>query len=909
MQPTLDAAVDCDPARRHFAAVTVVTAGERCLMSKSILRIDSFVQRALATSLSAASLLLSAGQPAHAQSQQGADTLQVEEIVVTARKREESLLDTPIAIAAFSAADIEAKGIVTFNQMADMMPGINISNVAAGRSDRSFQQISLRGFVPSTTLSTLTATFIDGVPVASPTAVMSVTDPARIEILKGPQAAYFGRNTFSGAVNVVNKTPGEEFGGSVMLMAGTRSNLDFTATLEGPLLGDKLGFRVTARQFERDGSYKNQANPGETLGDQQTRTFTALLDAKPTENLAAKLFVLYSEDDDGPSAQGMLSSYEVRANNGLVNVPAFSGSTAGTVIVPGLGNCTLNGFLNGAAANEPRQQRRFICGAAPGLPAGFSPAQNTVEDSLLANALASGVQRVVDPGDGVDGYGLVREYWHAHLNVDYKFGESGFTLSSLTGINDEFYSELADLDNYDNTLIANPVNPTGANPNLRRSWDFLFAVERETRDFSQEFRLSYDNDGPFNGVFGVSYLKTLVWNDLVGITFEIVSGTPRVPQAGKNLVETQSAFFGGTYEFTDKFSLSLEGRYQQDEVTGFTGSNPMGLTVLPTNQFGLTPGFYGPLTELISAKYKEFLPRVIAQYEFNDDMMAYASYSKGINVGTNTFNTAFLNGSSLVVQTATELGLTVVQKPEELTNYEVGFKGRFLDGRVLAQAAVYVAEWTNQLNTRNRFITDLPASQGGTGTIQQVNGLANTGASDLQGIELDITAKATENLDINFAAAMNDSEYKSFTAPGVSQLTGLIGDDFKGKQLPQVSKYSVNLGAQYGRPISAWDDASWFARADWAWKDKLFLDASNITWIKARSVLNLRAGITRGPLSIDAFVLNALDNDDYVSISTNVLLTPTNIFNAAATGNGASVYLNTGLPDLRTYGARISYRF
>jgi iron complex outermembrane receptor protein len=114
---------------------------------------------------------------------------------------------------------------------------------------------------------------------------------------------------------------------------------------------------------------------------------------------------------------------------------------------------------------------------------------------------------------------------------------------------------------------------------------------------------------------------------------------------------------------------------------------------------------------------------------------------------------------------------------------------------------------------------------------------------------------------------------------------------------------------QYGRPISAWTDASWFTRADLSWKDKMFLDASNITWIKARSVVNLRAGLTRGPLSVDAFVLNALDNDDYVSIGNNVLLTPTNFFNGAATGNGASVYLNVGLPELRLYGARVSYKF
>lgn len=108
---------------------------------------------------------------------------------MTARKREESILKTPIAITAVAAEDITAKDIVSFGQLADSTPGLTISNVSSGRSDRSFQQISLRGFVPATFLQTLASTFIDGAAVAA------VRDPARIEILKGPQAAYFGRSS------------------------------------------------------------------------------------------------------------------------------------------------------------------------------------------------------------------------------------------------------------------------------------------------------------------------------------------------------------------------------------------------------------------------------------------------------------------------------------------------------------------------------------------------------------------------------------------------------------------------------------------------------------------------------------------------------------------------------------------
>lgn len=857
-------------------------------------------KQSVAAPIAAAVVTIVSAAPVHAQN---SNPSLIEEVVVTARKREESILDTPIAITAISSADIAAKGIVSFNQLADNTPGITISNISSGRSDRSFQQITLRGFVPSTTLSTLTATFIDGAPVASPSAVAVVTDPARIEILKGPQAAYFGRNTFAGAVNVVNKTPSKELGGSLSLMGGTRNNLDFTGSVEGPFAAGMAGFRIGVHYMTKDGSYKNQANTGQTLGDQQTKTVTLMLTAAPTDNFTAKLFALHSADDDGPSTQGMLSAYEVRSNNGITNVPLISGSSAGVLVLPSMSNCTLLGFTAGRDATEARVSRPFICGAVPKLPKGYSPAQNIVPSTLLSAALANGAQRVVSPSDGVKGYGLVREYWHSHLNLDWKINEA-FTLSSLTSINDEYYSEVEDLDNYNTSALVNPLNPTGANPNLTAYWDYVYGVERETRDFSQELRLTYDHGGAFNGVIGASYLKTLVWNDLIALTNEIVSGTARVPQAGKNPVDTKGVFFGGTYKFNDAFRVTAEGRYQKDKVAGFTGSNPAGVSVgsVAAAQYGIAAGKYGPLQKLIEKEYTNFLPRLIAQYDFNPDLMGYLSYSKGVNVGTNTFNTSFLSLSALGLGYANELGISVVQKPERLKNYEIGLKGKFLDGRMTAQIAAYSATWSDQLNYRQRIYAELPVSQGGPGGTGQVVGYANTGGADLKGLEVDIAAKAGEHVDLSFAAAVNDSSIKSYATPSVSQITGIIGDGFKGKQLPQTSKMSANFGAQYTAPLPALNDAEWFARSDVSWKDKQYVDAANLTWIRARTVVNLRTGIKRGPLSVDAYVLNAFNDDNYVSIAQNSLLVPTFV----VSGNA---YINVGLPELRTFGVRVGYKF
>ena len=249
---------------------------------------------------------------------------------------------------------------------------------------------------------------------------------------------------------------------------------------------------------------------------------------------------MYSEDDDGPSTQGQLSAYEVRAVNGATAaIPSPANGVQRTARARSLGaperlELHLLGYQFGPRRHRGTLSRPYICGAVPSLPAGFSPAQNTLADSLLAASLADppsarrvavGWRRRLRPGASV---------LHSHLNLDYKFGESGFTVSSLTAINAEYWSEVDDLDNYDSTPLA--IRRTRAiriRP-VARFWDFVYGVERETHDFSQELRVSYDQERPVQGrVRRQLPRRPLVWNDLVAITNEIVSGTPRVPQVGQ----------------------------------------------------------------------------------------------------------------------------------------------------------------------------------------------------------------------------------------------------------------------------------------------------------------------------------------------------------------------------------------
>lgn len=828
------------------------------------------------------------------------------DIIVTARRRAENLLKTPIAISAMTSQDIAARAIVSLTDLATNTPGVNITSASSGRSDRSFQQVALRGFIPTTAVAILVSTFIDGVPVASATAVNSISDPERIEILKGPQAAYFGRNTFAGAINVVNKLPGNDLRGNVSASVGTRDYHDVQGAIEGALIPDVLTFRITGRDFAKNGSYHNGANPGETLGDQSTRTGTALAVFKPTDNFTVKAFGLLSRDRDGPSAQGALFAYELRSNNGVLNIPALSGNSAGTLIAPNSSNCTLSGFPNGLAATETRVNRPYFCGALPSLPAGF-PQANTVEDRLLGAVLANPTFRY-HGNETTDGYGLYRKFYHTHLNVDWKIGDTGITLSSLSGLNYEHYSELADLDNYDGSSLRNPANPTGANLNLRTTWDFPFVIERATRDWSQEVRATYDNGGPLTATLGGSYLLTKVEPVQLNVQAEIITGTARLAttRSSPQKSRTYAAFGGVTYNVTPELKISAEGRYEIDRIYAYSGGNPAGLVLRAGNAFGLPAQTVPALTAYYYKDYKKFLPRIIAQFDINKDAMVYASYSKGANITIAQFNTNFLNGSPTVQAAAAAIGIVPVIDPEELDNYEVGFKGKLFDGRVRAQLAAYYAVWKNQQNVRSATLIDEPPP-GGTGLVTAINGNANTGRSIMKGLEADITAVPIEGLTLTIAGALNDSDIRAFSDPSISRISGFIGNDFRGNQLPNISKYSANLGAQYGTPIPGWDEGAWFIRGDLSYKSKIYVNPSNLYWIKARTQANFRIGVSRGPFSLEGFVTNAFNNKNYTSALDQSILTPNAAANPQLTASYS--YILAALPDLRTFGLKASFKF
>ena len=251
----------------------------------------------LTTKLALIILLSAPSQPVFAQ-----DGAALEELVVTARKREENVLEVPLSITALTADNIEAKGIGEFKDMIAFTPGFHFAEHSVGRADRSNRILVIRGMHISQENDHQQAAtvFVDGAPMHG-SVIAGLEDAERIEVVRGPQSAYFGRATLSGAVNFVTKTPGQESKGKVVAEFGKYGTRNLGASFEGPL-SDTVSYRVALSSQDTDGQYKAANDPSLTLGERSTTSFAGTLYFEPNDRFNAKVRFHTWEDDDGPGA-------------------------------------------------------------------------------------------------------------------------------------------------------------------------------------------------------------------------------------------------------------------------------------------------------------------------------------------------------------------------------------------------------------------------------------------------------------------------------------------------------------------------------------------------------------------------------------------------------------------------------
>lgn len=199
-----------------------------------------------------AALLL--GQSSLVAAQSTNDDLMLEEVTVTAQRRAERLQDVPVAVTAFTAAEIEARGVGSTRDILPMTP--NVTYDESFTVGNSF--VSVRGVAQINNADSPVAIVVDGVPQNSQKQLrMELFDVERIEVLKGPQGALYGRNAIGGAINIVTREPSNDFDGWAQVGAGSGNLRSASGAVSGPIVEDKLLFRLSGAYKDSDGTIDN----------------------------------------------------------------------------------------------------------------------------------------------------------------------------------------------------------------------------------------------------------------------------------------------------------------------------------------------------------------------------------------------------------------------------------------------------------------------------------------------------------------------------------------------------------------------------------------------------------------------------------------------------------------------------
>jgi iron complex outermembrane receptor protein len=768
----------------------------------------------------------------------------LEEITVTARKRAETLLEVPVAVSAFDSQMIQQEGIETLNDIASLTPGFNIDNqgTMTSENNRETQSLIIRGMTPGQ--SPTASVFIDGAPITSGF-VEGIGSLDRVEVLKGPQSAYFGRETFAGAINLVTKKPSDDFKIGVDALYGSDQWHDIKVTAEGAIVPGILSVRASIRDYEIQGQYTNYGSGGGLLGDQSTKSSTLAIYSTPTDNLTVKLFGEYWHDSDGVGATGLLLNY----------------------------NCKTPTSTNG--------QANYFCGQVPQVNL-RTVAADTLLDYITRDAVVNGTTPTgaalgrsdFGPSQTTNEGGLRRDAFHAHGDISYEIPDWGITITSLSAANMDHFSNIQDLDNQASTGIPNPyygfLGPV-AQQQQEKYTNWLFAGEFIQDDVSQEFRITSDQAERFRWTVGADYAHAVTATSLYDNT---PFGSASLENPTPIYTDTYSVFGSLSYDVLDNLTVSFDARYQLDHQATFT-ENPT-----------------GPDTFVASGNFHSFMPRVIVQYKIDPDVMVYASWSKGANVGL--LNTALtsLPGPTLAAVTK-NFGVTEDVAPEETEQYEVGIKGKFWDGRINIATDIYAGTWTKQIASVPIFYV-LP----GTTETTETDAYINIGKTDLFGWEFDGAIKPIDHLVINGAAGFAGTTIKNYTCTICLTVSG--STVATGNQLPDYPAWQANVGAEWSDDVPMVEGLSYYLRGEVVYRSLMFADYSNYAWDPSSTKFNFRVGLKGQNYSGEFFVLNAFDDKSYSSAMQNVnLLSPG--FSALA--------IPVGLPVLRQFGVRVKYSF
>ncbi|MEZ5458912.1 MAG: TonB-dependent receptor [Steroidobacteraceae bacterium] len=785
----------------------------------------------------------------------------LDEVVVTARKVEERLQDVPLSISAFGSQQIERQGITRLEDVAKLVPGLDFDLGAFPNDTRP----AIRGMQNERGRPSV-AVLLDGQDIGGENLYIAggtgslnarLLDLERIEVVKGPQSVLYGRSAFSGAVNYISKKPSmEAWGGRVELEGGTGNTRGARASLTGPVISEKLAVRFNVSSFERDGFYDNPVT-GEDLGAERSLGGALSVLFKPTEKLSVLARYQYADDEFSQLAGAYIGANTTVAIPGGTFAPFPGGPqspcptdlTGATPTV--FAACTRQTVIGGIAAAESDIQISAspFGGTFPGL-------DQTQENGTLEATLNTFA------GDFTLMFGYLRNDAHSIIDGDYNDYPVGPTVVSFSAAVNELYE------------------------NSHRNWEVRWSNAFGPVDVIVGAQLFKETSSLISGSQFWLRNPASIFGGPPFFFRAAPTAAPPFPGFYARSTEYQGAFGSLQWQINDRARLAIEGRYNDDELDYYTD----GFTRLQVGLQGLTPscpptpGGASSCGDRASLSESKFTPRVSLDYKFRDGLMAYATYAQGYKPGGYNVNE---------VTDLSQQGYL----SESVDTYEVGVKTDWLDRRLLLNAAAFFNDYTDQQVGIQRIDDQ---------TGQTLSAIANAGAVEIKGLEVEAVWRATQQLSVNAFYALTDGDYTEFViGPLATALqrveAGNVTGDFSGNAVQKTAKHAFNVGIDYRDALS--NGMKWFAEGNVSYRSERFLDEANLQTMPSYALVDLRAGLSGERWALTAFVNNVFDDDKIKNAARFVDVGRTEGFGAP--GRAVLAYL----PLPRVVGLRLELTF
>jgi len=769
----------------------------------------------------------------------------LEEIVVTAQRREQSMQEVPISVEAYSGADIRSEGFRNMSDLALFSPSVNISEGALE------SQVRIRGFGTSgfaLTLEQSVPTFLDGVIVSRSSAIkMAFMDVGSVEVLKGPQPVYFGQNAVAGAFNLRSARPTPEWEGYINGEVGSFNRAAVEAAIGGPI-SDTLGIRVAGKYDTSDGFLKDIVDD-QLVGFYKNMGGRVMLEWNPTNNFRATAKLEYSDLYKLPEAGHLclIPGSALRDRNGNPSPEAYSTAVFADPPI-GSGSSTQHTALDtdcfgsnkglGDWKLAPEIYSRFESGNR-----GFIDIRDVANEYAISRT-----------GKGIADREDIESYT-TYLDLRYILAND-IELSSMTAYTD--YLRAYKQENWD-TLTFGRYQER----------------EEDLSQWSQELRVSSPSGGTIEWMAGLYWQLEDYDFYLMGHEADVRRGL-RVNDWNWQDTEWKSAFASFTFNFLDnRASLDIGGRYSDVEksalasgyaaqwifdvfpcrssATDYLGTGntdpatcqmepgarqitaadadfllaeadvtnlwtfPYGLTRnVPVNwrgsrakAIGLTKPDY---TSRISSNDNRLItdsltdtsfdPQIALRYRPTDDISLYGRWAQAFKAGG--YDTAVTS----IPANLNEFGFLA----ENAEIFEIGAKGTFWDNRARFEVTLYESSFTDlQLQS----VQPDPDS----GAIS-----TNAGGQRIRGIDLLVVAAISDQLRLGASAALMDAVMTDYAGAGCSQWEfqnpGVSGCDVAtrridrtGSEAPFSPDWKVVFDAEYRMPVLNDLEASLTAKA------------------------------------------------------------------------------------------------